>query len=440
MRSLRVVAASVLGSHIRSRRIGTIARLPKTDQPFEEETIPDYNASHFCQVSPGDVVGDGRYSIVSKLGWGRYSTVWLATDLHRVGSRNRHVSVKFNNCDADRESIQQELKLLQRLSEADSTHRGFHIIRKTVDSFELNSGSGTHLCLVYEPLRETLEIYRRRFPNAQLPVPLLKVYAQVLLVGLDFLHTQCGIIHTDLKLDNILVGFEDESVLYDGAKQFQRAASLFKESSDRRIFQSRNDFGPIRSYMSTPFIADLGLAESVEVGAHPIQPDTYRAPEVVLGWGWSSSADIWNLGNLIWTLATGKDLFPSLRTADGKYDAVKHLARIHAILGAPDPALITQRSRSGWRWSPAIENQHGELCEDACSFYSGPFFDSVSGNFLHMNVVPALQSLHSLVGLVDGGDKAVFVDFISKMLTWDPTERLRARDLLDHPWLDGHMG
>lgn len=60
------------------------------------------------------------------------------------------------------------------------------------------------------------------------------------------------------------------------------------------------------------------------------------------------------------------------------YDAVKHLAKMLAVLGPPNPALIRQRSQSGWRWSPAIENQTGELCNDACSFYGGPFFDPAS--------------------------------------------------------------
>lgn len=32
---------------------------------------------------------------------------------------------------------------------------------------------------------------------------------------------------------------------------------------------------------------------------YPIQPNHYRAPEVVLGYGWTFSADIWNFGVLV---------------------------------------------------------------------------------------------------------------------------------------------
>lgn len=37
---------------------------------------------------------------------------------------------------------------------------------------------------------------------------------------------------------------------------------------------------------------------------------------------------------------------------------------------------------------------------------------------------------------MDDKDKAGFVNFLSKMLTWDPTERLNAEALANHPWLN----
>ena len=83
IRSFRPPPTSLFGSRVRSRTAATLTRLPSTDKSFEEEAIPDYDASHFCQVSPGDTVGDGQYSIISKLGWGRTCTLWLAKDLRR---------------------------------------------------------------------------------------------------------------------------------------------------------------------------------------------------------------------------------------------------------------------------------------------------------------------------------------------------------------------
>lgn len=47
-------------------------------QPPEEGTNHDYEL--FCRVSLGDKFNDDRYIALRKLGYGQYSTVWLARD------------------------------------------------------------------------------------------------------------------------------------------------------------------------------------------------------------------------------------------------------------------------------------------------------------------------------------------------------------------------
>lgn len=90
----------------------TLTALPKrTGQtPFEEEILlqddnkdnNNNNESHlsnkknvFYPVSPGDVVAEGKYSMISKLGWGRNSTVWLAEERGRWPGRGRWRYVLF---------------------------------------------------------------------------------------------------------------------------------------------------------------------------------------------------------------------------------------------------------------------------------------------------------------------------------------------------------
>ena len=46
----------------------------------EEEDLEDYRPGGYHPVRIGDDFNDGRYTIVRKLGWGHFSTVWLARD------------------------------------------------------------------------------------------------------------------------------------------------------------------------------------------------------------------------------------------------------------------------------------------------------------------------------------------------------------------------
>src|SRR5579859_7007071 len=46
----------------------------------DEEDLEDYVKGGYHPVKIGDEFSEGRYSVVRKLGWGHFSTVWLAKD------------------------------------------------------------------------------------------------------------------------------------------------------------------------------------------------------------------------------------------------------------------------------------------------------------------------------------------------------------------------
>lgn len=106
----------------------------------------------------------------------------------------------------------------------------------------------------------------------------------------------------DLKSDNVLMALRDQFVL-DAVTQDEMSSPLpQKKLEDRTIYLSRNDFGLQAKSLGRPVITDFGLAVHGDEPCthnHPIQPDGYQAPEVVLRAGWSYSVDIWNLGTLV---------------------------------------------------------------------------------------------------------------------------------------------
>ena len=69
-------------------------------------------------------------------------------------------------------------------------------VRSLLDSFTVKGPTSNHTCLVFEPLREPLWLLKERFEGNTIPSEILKIMVEMLLHGLDYLHTECHIVHT----------------------------------------------------------------------------------------------------------------------------------------------------------------------------------------------------------------------------------------------------
>ena len=108
--------------------------------------------------------------------------------------------------------------------------------------------------------------------------------------------------HIDIKAANILITIEDPSVLHSFAQSQSSKSMSQKTIGDYTIYLCHNNFGRPKSLDFLPILSDFGSAQfqlDNVTNTWPIQPDCYRAPEVLLGAGWSYSADIWNLGVMV---------------------------------------------------------------------------------------------------------------------------------------------
>ncbi|KAK4102677.1 kinase-like protein [Parathielavia hyrcaniae] len=196
---------------------------------IEEETFPGYFAARYYPVRIGDVFVS-RYQVVGKLGYGAYSTVWLVRDL----AQHRHVALKvFIRSQVMGRAADHELNTYQHITHVStsSSHPGRKAVRSLLDSFRVSGPDGEHHCLVHPPLWDSVKGFLGRNPVRRLPPVVLRVVLQQLLMALDFLHSECHLIHTDLKMDNIMLGAGDNSTFDEFEQQELGAHHREKKST-----------------------------------------------------------------------------------------------------------------------------------------------------------------------------------------------------------------
>ncbi|KAG1826199.1 kinase-like domain-containing protein [Suillus subaureus] len=181
--------------------------VPVPDQePKDEESPADYNTGGYMVIKIDDTFKEGRYIVARKLGWGHFSTVWLIKDTHE----NRYSALKVvKSATRYAETARDEIKLLSQVAAANPHHPGRQHVVSFLDSFQHHSPQDTHVCIVFEPLGETLLALIQRNKKKGVPKPLVKVIAKQVLLGLQYLHDECDLVHTDIKPENILISIPD---------------------------------------------------------------------------------------------------------------------------------------------------------------------------------------------------------------------------------------
>ncbi|EEH05718.1 protein kinase [Histoplasma capsulatum G186AR] len=313
-------------------------------QAIEEETLPFYHQKHYYPVKIGQVF-NSRYRVIAKLGYGAYSTVWLAWDESAKEYTSLKVSIQLED-NAQISPILNEVSMLQRLqSFADKDHPGLDFTRLSYDIFQLVSRSGCHYCIASKPQGNSVRTLQETFPNRRLPKLLVKSLIHRLYFSVNWLHATCGVAHTDILPQNVLMQIEDDTSLKDVEDQeFQDpSVPITRNNGDVTtiVYRSRPTMLELSGH---PILTDFGQMRLVEgcVNQDWWMPDLYRAPEVLLQLPWGFPVDIWSIGVMTLELLEGKNLFDPIDHVHCQYVLPLALAQYIGYLGPPPLDIVRQ--------------------------------------------------------------------------------------------------
>ncbi|MCO5587616.1 hypothetical protein L7F22_041565 [Adiantum nelumboides] len=327
----------------------------------------------------GEVL-DGRYEVAASHGRGVFSSVVRARDLKANRKDVEEIAIKIiRNNDVMLKSGQQELSILRKLDGADPENRR-HCVR-----FLTNFDYRKHLCLVFESMHMNLrEVLKKFGRNIGLNLGAVRAYAKQLFIALKHLRN-CGVLHCDIKPDNMLVN-EAKNVL-----------KLCDFGS--AMFAGENEITP---YLVSRF---------------------YRAPEIILGLPYDHPLDMWSVGCCLYEFFTGKVLFPGPTNND--------MLRLHMELKGPFPKKMLKKA--------GFVSKHFDQDYNFCALEEDPVTKASIKRVL-VNVRPKdIASLVTGQGTTDENGKLLinFRDLLDKIFMLDPEKRLTVSQALSHPFITG---
>ncbi|OBZ72301.1 Dual specificity protein kinase lkh1 [Grifola frondosa] len=359
---------------------------PAVDDASKGQVPCDDKEGHYIIV-PNDLIYR-RYRTIRLLGQGTFGKVVEALDTES----NKRVAIKIIRAIPKyRDASKIEVRVLQKLKERDpmNRHKCIHLLHW----FDHRN----HICLVSELLGMCVYDFLKENEFAPFPRHHIQSFARQLLGSVAFLH-ELHLVHTDLKPENILLVNSDYRI-----HQIPISSKRGAPTRSKRILDSTD----IR-------LIDFGSATfEEEYHSSVVSTRHYRAPEIILGLGWSYPCDAFSLGCILVEFYTGMALFQT-------HDNLEHLAMMEQVMGK----MPERFARSGARSKP-------EYFKEGCKLD----WPKPKASRQSKKEVRACRSLQvgEIIPATDTINRQ-FLDLVRRLLTFDPAQRITVRDALNHPY------
>ncbi|RDA88467.1 hypothetical protein CP532_6626 [Ophiocordyceps camponoti-leonardi (nom. inval.)] len=367
----------------------------------DAECLDDYCEGGYHPVEIDDVLYE-RYRIVNKLGFGGWSTVWLAHD----SIKERYVALKVGIA----RPIPNEIKVLRALEMAGGYHDK---IPRLLDEFRVNGPNGSHPCYVTEPAMCSV---RYLYYLDAFPLDVARAMAYELVQLVSFVHSR-GFVHGEQFREEFGEPIKEPVERFDGKPPpigVPRTLVLpvsFGGKPARKFTLSDvglllGDFGEAFA----PASSEPRLGADCHIPAGSLPPDAHLQPDVPL----SFSSDIWSLALAIWYIFAGIPLFGS-------------------CFDCPDDVMDQMIDNLG-----PLPNGWWEKWEKRTEYYNDD--GTKKGRYVDSGLDKRFEKAQDLrrkrnIGEAGPEETVVFFDLMRRMLKYEPEERLTINEVLQSEWM-----